>query len=202
MTIAKLYVPDNADTTPINLSSKYLGKLGELLKNVIGLIEEHHLEYWIDGGTLLGAFRDKKHIPYDDDEDLGMPTYDFFQFRKYIKELETRYNYVVEDTKDEIIKIYDPSASYVRNKESGQTYPRTACVDIFHYTYLKKDKKYVLSLPRMRDIYQNCEYNMKDLYPLKDYEYGDLVLKGAQNPDQFLTLYYGNWKERIVYIYI
>lgn len=198
MTIAKLYVADNADTTSVNLTKEYLEKLGELLKNVIGLIEEHKLEYWADGGTLLGAVRGNKHIPWDDDEDLGMSTYDFFQFRKYVKELETRYNYVVEDTKDEIIKIYDPNASYVR----GPSYPRTACVDIFHYTYLKKDKKYVLSLPRIRSLYPNCEHNIKDLYPLKEYEYGDLKIKGAQTPDQFLNLYYGNWKEQIVYLYM
>jgi phosphorylcholine metabolism protein LicD len=200
MTIAKLYAADTADTTSVHLTPKYLEKLNKLLKNVIDFIEEYKLEYWADGGTLLGAVRNKKHIPWDDDEDLGMSTYDFFQFRKHAKELETRYNYIVEDTKDEIIKIFDPSAAYIRDK--NKDYPRTACVDIFHYTYLKKDKKYILSLPRIRSLYPNCEHHMKDLYPLKEYEYGDLKIKGAQNPEQFLTLYYGNWKEQIIYIYM
>ena len=36
------------------------------------LLKENGLGYWIDSGTLLGAYRDKNLIPYDHDLDIRL----------------------------------------------------------------------------------------------------------------------------------
>ena len=43
----------------------------ELLKQVIEVLENHKITYWLDGGTLLGAVRDGKFIDWDNDIDIG-----------------------------------------------------------------------------------------------------------------------------------
>ena len=49
----------------------------DLLSQMITLLEEKGLSYFIHGGTLLGAIRHKGFIPWDDDLDILMPRSDF-----------------------------------------------------------------------------------------------------------------------------
>lgn len=202
MTIAKLFIGEGVDSSPIELPEEYLTKLNIMLKNVLEFLNEYNIDYWADGGTLLGCVRDKKHIAWDDDEDLGMDVINFFKFKKHMNILTERYGYEIRDQPNDIIKIIDNTTCYVRDTPNKTTEPRLACIDIFHYVLLKKDKKFVLSSPSIRNIYKGSEHHKSDLLPLKEYQYGDLIIKGAHNPEVYLTNYYGNWKEKIVYLYL
>lgn len=59
----------------------------ETLKQLKEIFDKHDIEYWLDQGTLLGAVRDKKFIPWDLDIDLAtwdknVP--DIYYLRKYL----------------------------------------------------------------------------------------------------------------------
>lgn len=60
---------------------EYLEKAHEilmvLLKEFDRVCTENHLRYYLICGSLLGAVRDKKLIPWDDDVDVAMPREDF-----------------------------------------------------------------------------------------------------------------------------
>ena len=48
-----------------------------LLKDFIAVCDEHHLTYYLFGGSALGAIRHQGFIPWDDDLDIAMPRPDF-----------------------------------------------------------------------------------------------------------------------------
>lgn len=67
----------------IHITSDELKKLElEIAKEVKRICDENKIDYFIIGGTLLGAVRHHGFIPWDDDMDFGM-TYE--NYKKFIK---------------------------------------------------------------------------------------------------------------------
>lgn len=63
---------------------EYLGRLHSELLEIMDEIDrvciENEIQYYLIGGTLLGAIRHKGFIPWDDDFDIAMPRKDFRKF--------------------------------------------------------------------------------------------------------------------------
>ena len=55
----------------------------DVLKKFADICENNNFRYFLYGGTLLGAVRDKDIIPWDDDVDVIMPRPDYEQFVDY-----------------------------------------------------------------------------------------------------------------------
>ena len=55
-----------------------------IVKEVKPFLDENQLQYFILGGTLLGAVRHKGFIPWDEDFDIGIPREDYGKFLKGI----------------------------------------------------------------------------------------------------------------------
>ncbi len=64
----------------------------EMLDEVVRICNKHKLDYFISGGTCLGAIRHSGFIPWDDDIDMVMPREDYEKFLEIAKdELDKKY---------------------------------------------------------------------------------------------------------------
>ncbi len=78
------------------MTSENLKKLHEveveILNEFVRICDKYKLQYFLAGGTLLGAVRHKGFIPWDDDLDVTMPRNDYEKFLEIAKsELNNKY---------------------------------------------------------------------------------------------------------------
>lgn len=109
-------------------------KLLDMLEWYCEFCKKHKLNYYVTGGTLLGAARHKGFIPWDDDIDVCMPRPDYDMFIMLTKNIGGKY-YVdspYDNSQDYLCtytKIYDTTTTLI---ETGR-YPivRGVFIDVF-----------------------------------------------------------------------
>lgn len=101
----------------------------DILLVVDKIFRKHNIDYWLDGGTLLGAVRHGGFIPWDDDLDINVRQTDIPRIRKilqselpedlYYQDVTTDWNYTML-----ICKVRDKNSIFndnysIRLKERG-----------------------------------------------------------------------------------
>ena len=108
-----------------------------ILKIIDSICKKHDIEYWLDGGTLLGAVRHKGFIPWDDDIDIAMKASDLERFEKAAKEelpewLFLQNRHTDPFCKEDITKVRDMNSIYIEYSDTFyEPYERGIYVDIF-----------------------------------------------------------------------
>ncbi len=151
----------------------YKKKLCEVMKAFIAFCDEHKLNYFVSGGTAIGAVRHQGIIPWDDDIDVYMLRPDYDSFLSLRRELE--------DTKYEIIDFTDgtyPLQTFAKFSDKTTTvweyedspYITGVWVDIFPLDEASKDfaneKEIALEYKWTIDYYRrSChKHSLKSLW--------------------------------------
>lgn len=119
----------------------------EILKEIDRICKKHDIKYFLTGGSLLGAVRYGKSIPWDDDLDIGMLREDFENFRKVCpQEIDsTRFAYASHTTEENCHYLFDKirlKNTYFSTKFSSQYKIEDGIfVDVFVYDTTSSEKK-------------------------------------------------------------
>jgi len=146
------------------------------------VLEKHNVKYFADGGTLLGAYRDRQIIAHDDDMDLGIMKED--EYKLFSKKF-------TDDLAKSHLKFDGKLYKFFPTDNLNDIF-----IDIFVYN-LKGDKvDFVSEVHKTK--YPNAYYMYNELFPLSSYNFGKNKIKGANNPVKYFLRQYGeNWYKPI-----
>ena len=114
-----------------------------LLSRVVDIIEDVEIEYWLEGGTCLGAVRDGHFIPWDHDVDLGIKFDSEEKISLLIKQLNSFFKIETRGFKGKhkdqfgqcrLIKVSAHKSSLKKIKEkmlNNIGYKNDFCLDLF-----------------------------------------------------------------------
>jgi lipopolysaccharide cholinephosphotransferase len=134
-----------------------------ILKEIDALCKKHGIEYWLDGGTCLGAVRHKGFIPWDDDIDIAMRLEDLPRFIEFAQKELPRNLFVQTRESDPtsrlpITKVRDLNSFYVEFRDDfSRPYQKGIFVDIFPFVKypsanVKLMKRTILAICRSHAI--------------------------------------------------
>ena len=133
------------------ISAQYDGKLGDIrglqldmLREFDRICRKHNIEYFLSGGSMLGAVRHRGYIPWDDDIDVAFLRDNYRKFAAVVREeLSDKFLYENYRNGDGYHYFFDritAKNTYFATKYSdGYEMPKGISIDIFVFDNAPKD---------------------------------------------------------------
>lgn len=172
-----------------NADPKMMQILHQMLFDIDQLLINAGIKYWVIGGTLLGAVRHRSTIPWDDDVDIGILNKD----TKNLLKIEQDFNKCGYS----LVKTWFGYKVCISNRKNIEgfdwSYP---FVDIFIYNKDKNTNITKLHIKRARETWPKDGFMDTELFPLKNYDFGNFIVLGPNKAEPYLDRLYGdNWNK-------
>lgn len=171
------YFSKNYSIDELEITEQDKDNIFVYLEYFTNFLNKHNITYWIIGGTTLGAVRHNDIVPWDDDADIGI-------FEDDMKKLL----YLKEELADDGYEIIFYWKIF-KFRKINQEYP---FIDIF--CYKKHNDRYIMNREDLVSVWPNEYYLDSELFPLKKYKFGRLLLNGPKYPLDYLDRMYPNWR--------
>ena len=171
----------------------HLKEAKEALRAVGALLTEAKIPWWVDCGTLLGAYRYGGGIPWDSDVDLSILVSDFENARRALNQLDPT-QYVVQDWSgrdcpNTFFKIY------LRKTRDFLD------IDTYAIDEKKREISCIFSLEgnlffpewfKIRERRFSAPIGFSEVFPLQKALFDGVEVFIPHNPKSFLQRYYGD----------
>lgn len=166
-----------------NMRPDQILQLYQTMKDTHEIFTKYGIEYWAQGGTLLGAVRHHGHIAWDDDIDINIDVTQEQAFMD-LKPIFNKNGYGIQNCYPEATWLY-------------KIYPfKSTGVNLDVFLTVKKRKKIVYKYHWFKRDDKPIFVTYDELYPLKLYQFGEIQIYGPNNPVPYLDASFGkDWPD-------
>lgn len=157
---------------------QFQNELKDLMQLLHELCDKLNIEYWAHYGTLLGAVRNKDIIPFDDDLDIGM----------------TRSDYNILINNADIAKKFGLNYSYEDDIPRVKLINFNTNIEPYLDIFIMENINGKFKITEGKWAEEKGYFTPEELYPLKEYKFGNINIKGPNIPIPFLEREYGDWQ--------
>jgi phosphorylcholine metabolism protein LicD len=177
----------------ITLEGKNLVEAESLLSKVTSIFESCGVNYWLEGGTLLGIRRENRLLPWDNDLDISIHSNELDKLETLVSKLKQhklriRARKFNQDYK--FCRKGDLRMIKIRNKSFFGLIKGKVCFDVF-IKYTLEDKTYW----EIDNKTKNVPSKYYDSFLKKEYNGKEYTI--PELTDEYLTYRYGDWQTAV-----
>ena len=180
----------NVTTSNYYLNIEDAQSIYQIIKDLTDVLTYFQIPYYISSGTLLGAIRNKGILRWDEDADLQVLIESQNDVKNKVIPAMATIGY-------EVVWRYFGPKFYLKNGKNLKILGNVSdpwkfpYIDIFFVE--KINKKIFFKSEEARNHYPEEYWEENELYPLKLYQFGPLLVYGPNDPIKYLDRSYPNW---------